>query len=319
MPASAASSSSRSWARSRIRFGSTSSTSAVSGRRSGSRCSRSASHGSHDSMPSNTWPSAMRSHCSRPQGCVLTSAAALAHLRGGQQLARRKDPRARRRRGWSVGRRPRTRRADRLRHPRGRCAPGGRRWTGRRRRSSRAPRARRATPPGTHVGTPRRRGAPRARRGRRGRPCARRPARAPRRAAPGAAPAPAPAPRAPTGTTRTEPPQHTEATAHRRQRRRDPLEGQGLPRREQLDVVGPQELREVVHEPFGLRAGRHREHERPARGDVGQRGHEQRARGVGHRHDRITIDDRAHRRLLREEAGERGERWGLRHQSHCVN
>ncbi len=73
-----ASSSSNSCARSRRRRGSARSASAVSGRRSVSRCSRSVSHGSHDSMPSNSWPSARRSHCSRPHGCCATSAAARA-------------------------------------------------------------------------------------------------------------------------------------------------------------------------------------------------------------------------------------------------
>ena len=61
------------------------------------RARRSVSHGSHDSMPSNTWPSASRSHCSRPHGSAPTSArGALAHLVGGQQLAAgRSRPRSR--------------------------------------------------------------------------------------------------------------------------------------------------------------------------------------------------------------------------------
>ena len=88
-----ASSSSSSCARSRMRFGSTSSTSAVSGRRSGRRCSRSVSHGSHDSMPSNTWPSARRSHCSRPTAASRRARRRGPHLVGGQQLAGREDPR----------------------------------------------------------------------------------------------------------------------------------------------------------------------------------------------------------------------------------
>ena len=50
------------------------------------------SHGSHDSMPSNIWPSASRSHCSRPHGCVATSAlGAGADLVGREQLAARED------------------------------------------------------------------------------------------------------------------------------------------------------------------------------------------------------------------------------------
>ena len=59
-----------------------------------SRCSRSVSHGSHDSMPSNSWPSASRSHCSRPHGCSRDQrGGALAHLVGGEQLAGREDAR----------------------------------------------------------------------------------------------------------------------------------------------------------------------------------------------------------------------------------
>ena len=40
----------------------------AAGRAGGAR--RTLSHGSHDSMPSNVLPSASRSHCSRPHGCV---------------------------------------------------------------------------------------------------------------------------------------------------------------------------------------------------------------------------------------------------------
>ncbi len=73
---SASSSSSSSWARSRIRRGSTSSTRAPSGNKSGRRCSSAVSQGSQDSMPSKVCPSASRSHCSRPHGADASSSAA---------------------------------------------------------------------------------------------------------------------------------------------------------------------------------------------------------------------------------------------------
>ena len=74
--ANEASSSSRSAARSRIRLGSSSSSCASAPSRSGRTCSAWVSHGSQDSMPSNTRPPASFSHCSRPQGSAPTRRAA---------------------------------------------------------------------------------------------------------------------------------------------------------------------------------------------------------------------------------------------------
>ena len=53
-----------------------------------------------------------------------------------------------------------------------------------------------------------------------------------------------------------QPPQQLEALAHRLDRRADPLERQRLPCREHGDLVGGQELGEVVAELGGHRAGR---------------------------------------------------------------
>ncbi len=78
LAASDASSSSRSAARSRIRRGSTRRTRASGPSRSKRVWSPAVSHGSHDSMPSKTAPSASRSHCSRPHGSAPTSSAARA-------------------------------------------------------------------------------------------------------------------------------------------------------------------------------------------------------------------------------------------------
>ena len=94
--ARSASSARRSAARSRMRRGSTSTTRASACSRSGSTTGvsspSSTSHGSQLSMPSKVWPSASRSHCSRPHGCGADERAGpVAHLGGGQQLAARED------------------------------------------------------------------------------------------------------------------------------------------------------------------------------------------------------------------------------------
>ena len=66
-----------------------------------------------------------------------------------------------------------------------------------------------------------------------------------------------------------EPPQQLEATTHRLDRRADPLEGQRLPGREQGHLVGGEELLEVLGQLGGHRARRRGDDERTA---VGQRG-----------------------------------------------
>ena len=74
--ASADSSSASSSARWRTRLGSTTMTTALSGSRSVMISSDDESHGSHDSMPSNSDPSDNCSHWWRPHGAVPTSVAA---------------------------------------------------------------------------------------------------------------------------------------------------------------------------------------------------------------------------------------------------
>ena len=87
----------RSRARSRIRRGSTSSSFADGGSTSVSSrpppaCQSSMSHGSQLSMPSKCTPSDKRSHCSRPHGSVATSLAARSRTsRRRHQLAGRED------------------------------------------------------------------------------------------------------------------------------------------------------------------------------------------------------------------------------------
>ena len=80
--ASAASSSSSWTARSLIRRGSTSTTCAPAGRRSGKTLAVSSRNGSHDSMPSNCSPSARCSHTAAPQGRRVVRAVAAARSVG---------------------------------------------------------------------------------------------------------------------------------------------------------------------------------------------------------------------------------------------
>ena len=228
-----------------MRLGSTSSTSASSGSRSVSRCSRSVSHGNHDSMPSNTLALGQALPLlATPRLLRDERRGALAHVVGGEQLAGREDARL----GDVVGRalvgdRERGEAVDLV-------APEvdahgvvvGRRVHVDDRAPHRdlAARLDLVLAPVAH----RRRAAPRARRGRPGRPAAPRPARPLRRADRGAAPARAPARPRPAAVPLPdpEPPHHAEASAHRLERRRHPLERQGLPRREELDLAVAEEL-----------------------------------------------------------------------------
>ena len=74
--ARSSSSASKSFARSRMRFGSTKMSSLDAGKTSVMSCSRSMSHGSQLSMPSKLKPSASLSQCSRPHGSLATKARA---------------------------------------------------------------------------------------------------------------------------------------------------------------------------------------------------------------------------------------------------
>ena len=58
-------------------------------------------------------------------------------------------------------------------------------------------------------------------------------------------------------------PHHPQAPAHRLERRRHPFERQGLPRREQLHLVAPEHRDEVAGDALGLRRRRHRDEHRP--------------------------------------------------------
>ena len=165
-PARADSSSSSSPARSRTRRGSTSTTRASSPRRSVTSSSESASHGSHDSMPSNM----LARRPAAPTGggptepCPPAAAARCAHRLVGHQLpaAEQLDP-VRGRRS-TAGRPRRTGSAGRPRRPRGRCGPARRRSTGTRRRCRPARPARHGARRSTRAGSPCRPGGPPARR-----------------------------------------------------------------------------------------------------------------------------------------------------------
>ena len=111
-----------------------------------------------------------------------------------------------------------------------------------------------------------------------------------------------------------QPPNGAQPAAQRLGRGRHPFERERLPRGEDLDGVGAEELAQVGREPLGLDAGRHREHHRPAGGSRRERRREEGARGLRDR-DRLAYaagrggDDR----IVGQQAGEAGERWGCGH------
>ena len=256
-----------------------------------------ASHGSHDSMPSKVWPCSMRSHCAAPHGCS----------------AMQRTPRARARRRSAAPRAPgrsstasrSSRRAlvgDReLAEPVDLVAP-----------QVDAHRVVRGDGVDVDDRAPHRDLAARldlvlaavAERRRAGATNSSRSSRPPGRDGH----------RLDVGDVRTEPlderahrrdddertagvtgralraqaPEHPHAPAHRLERRRHPLERQRLPRREQLDRVGTEQLAEVVRDALGLGRGRRGDEDRcGAAGDARERGEEQRARRVADR-DRVA-------------------------------
>ena len=117
--------------------------------------SPSTSQGSHDSMPSNCWPSASRSHCWRPQGAVPTRAAARSAAWRRRPTSSRQPNSSTRSRSsverWSAD--VEAGRAGRPRRPTGRCGPARRRSRGTRRRCRPARPARRGARRSTRGGS----------------------------------------------------------------------------------------------------------------------------------------------------------------------
>jgi len=105
-----------------------------------------------------------------------------------------------------------------------------------------------------------------------------------------------------------EAPQHAEAPAHGLDAGADPLEGQRLPRREELDVLRRQELLEVVGQALrGGPGGNGDEQGRPPR-DPSQPGEGERARGLGDGQDGgPAAEDGRQRRFVTKEGRERLE------------
>ena len=97
------------------------------------------------------------------------------------------------------------------------------------------------------------------------------------------------------GCTRSrvaEPPQHLQPPAHRLDARADPLERQRLPRREQHDRVGGQELAQVVVQLPGVGAGRRGDHQRMAVAELSERGDRDGARRFRHGDERGRVAER---------------------------
>ncbi len=90
-----------------------------------------------------------------------------------------------------------------------------------------------------------------------------------------------------------QPPEDLEALAHRLHARADPLERQRLPTGEVDDVVGGQELAQVVGELAGHRAGRAGDDQRAARRQVRERGDRDRPRHLHHGQAGVRIAEGA--------------------------
>ncbi len=88
-------------------------------------------------------------------------------------------------------------------------------------------------------------------------------------------------------------PQQLEPLAHRLDRRADPLERQGLPRREDGDLAGGQELLEVVGELGGHRRRRRGDDQRTASGQRCQRGDGDRPSDLDHRQPGVGLPEGA--------------------------
>ena len=103
-------------------------------------------------------------------------------------------------------------------------------------------------------------------------------------------------------------PDRPQAAPHGLHRRTDPLEGQGLPRREHVDAVLAAEDPQVVGQAFGFGAGRCGHHDRVAAGDLGQAGDED---GPGRLRDgqgrRGRAEDVGQDGLVPQQRGERAE------------
>ncbi len=100
--------------------------------------------------------------------------------------------------------------------------------------------------------------------------------------------------------------QDAHAPTHRLDARADPLERQGLPGGEQLDVAAVEELRQVVGELAGHGAGRAGHDQRPPAGGVHQPGDRQRAGRLRHGEHRVGAPEhRREGRFVTQQLGER--------------
>ena len=292
----------------------------AAGSRSGSRCSSALSHGSHDSMPSNVAPSARRSHCSRPHGCVGSSSArAGAHLVRREQLAHRED-----RRGLDLG--GGTLIGDReLGETIDLVTPevDSNRVVGRRRVDVDDRATHRDLAAGLDLVLPPIAHADKAgdelvavalQAGRdddrfdvfdvRTEPLHERAHRRDDR-------------RGEVVASGAQTPDDAQAPAHRLGRGRDALERQRLPRREQLDGVVAEVLTKIAGNSFGLDAGGNREHDRAPRRRVRQRRREDRACRFGNR-DRARAAAGRHGNdgIVTQQGGQRSKRWCHRARTH---
>jgi hypothetical protein len=109
-------------------------------------------------------------------------------------------------------------------------------------------------------------------------------------------------------TPRAQPPHRAQAPAHGLDARADPLEGQRLPRREQLDGVGAEVRLEVADQPLGVTGGRDGHHQGPPLGPAGDGGDGEGTGRLGHGEDGVgTAGHGDEGGLVPQEVGEADE------------
>jgi hypothetical protein len=102
-----------------------------------------------------------------------------------------------------------------------------------------------------------------------------------------------------------QPPEDTQTPPHRLDARAHPLEGQGLPGGEELDVIRRQQLSEVVGQALRAGARRHGDEQRAAAREPAQAGQREGASRLRHRQrGRATAEHGGQRGFVAQQRGE---------------
>ena len=120
-----------------------------------------------------------------------------------------------------------------------------------------------------------------------------------------------------TGASRRTVPQaphRAKPSAHRLARRRHSLEGERLPCRQQLDRVRPEKRDQIVHQLFGLASGRGRNEHDGRRSQIGEGCEHYRSGGDRHGDYRVLdAEELGYHRLAGKQAGKLAKRWAWAH------